>query len=99
MTGKEAWDIIQDKINPLEHPEYNNAEMAEAFCLCYIAFKEYDKNHEPKKRCRDCKWLTGRYSVVGIECLNPQKYFRNKSTACFKYPHTPACKLYEEREN
>lgn len=45
MTGKEAWNIIQDKINPMEHPEFNNAEMAEAFCLCYIAFKEYDVNH------------------------------------------------------
>jgi hypothetical protein len=49
MKGKEAWNIIQDKINPMEHPEFNNKEMAEAFCLCYIALKEYDINHQKDK--------------------------------------------------
>lgn len=49
MTGKEAWNYIRDKIDPMKHHEYNNAEMAEAFCLCYIAFKEYDINHRKNK--------------------------------------------------
>ena len=102
MNGKEAWNLIQDKISPMENPEYNNSEMAEAFCLCYIALKEYDKNHDPNsiknKKCRDCKWLKGRYSIVGIECVNPSKNFRT-NTAMFKYPNTPACKFYEGKND
>ena len=41
MDGMKAWELIAPKINPMEHPEYNNAEMAEAFLVCYIALKEY----------------------------------------------------------
>ena len=46
------------------------------------------------QKCRDCKYLTGEKSTIGIECMNPDKRFRTK-TAHFKYPHTKACKLYE----
>lgn len=45
MTGKEAWNLIQPYIDPMVHSEFNNAEMAEAFCMVYIALKEYEKNH------------------------------------------------------
>lgn len=45
MTGKDAWDLIQPHINPMTHQQFNNKYMAEAFCMIYIALKEYDANH------------------------------------------------------
>lgn len=46
----DAWNLISPHINPMENPEFNNDKMAEAFCLMYIACKEYDKNHKSDKR-------------------------------------------------
>lgn len=48
MTGKDAWALIQPHINPMTHQQFNNKFMAEAFCMIYIALKEYDINHEGK---------------------------------------------------
>lgn len=40
MTAKEAWNLIEPYINPMNNPQFNNKEMSEAFILCYIAMKE-----------------------------------------------------------
>ena len=47
MTGLKAWELIAPIISPLEHPEFNNKEMAEAFITCYIALKELQSVEEP----------------------------------------------------
>ena len=48
MTGKEAWDLISPYINPMEHNEFNNKELSEAFIMIYIALKEYDERENSK---------------------------------------------------
>ena len=47
------------------------------------------------KKCRDCKYLKGKKSSVGIECINPNKVWRT-SVAMLKAPSTKACKAFEE---
>ena len=47
MTGLQAWELIAPIISPLEHAEFNNKEMAEAFLTCYMALKEFSKDDEP----------------------------------------------------
>lgn len=61
-------------------------------------------------RCGDCKWLKGRRSSVGIECLQPENQKRwnekeqqkikanerfTKVVARYKYPSHMACKKFE----
>lgn len=46
MTGMEVWNLIAPIISPMEHPEFNNKEMAEAFITCYIALKQFDPTEE-----------------------------------------------------
>lgn len=64
MTGKETWDLIQPVLDPMTHKEFNNEDMAEAFCMTYIALKEYDENHEddkknnPEKCCKNCEFIS-----------------------------------------
>ena len=48
MTGKEAWNLISPYINPMEHEEFNNKELSEAFITIYIALKEYDERENSK---------------------------------------------------
>ena len=48
MTAKEAWDIIHPYIDPMTHKELNTGEFGEAFCMVYIACKEYDKSHSKR---------------------------------------------------
>ena len=47
-------------------------------------------------KCKDCRYLSLEKCTIGRMCLNPSKRFRTK-TACWKYPTTPACKLFERR--
>lgn len=49
MTGSKAWDLIRPFIDPMTHEECNNADMAEAFCVVYIALKEYDMRWNNEK--------------------------------------------------
>lgn len=49
MTGKEAWDLISPYINPMNHQEFNNKEMSEAFITIYIALKEMDSRENNQK--------------------------------------------------
>ena len=70
---------------------------AEAEKLGYYITK---KRNNPKivgKKCGNCKFLTGEHSCIGIECQNPCREWRTK-TARFKYKHTPACRMFVERE-
>ena len=48
MTGMEAWNLIAPIISPMEHQEFNNKDMCEAFITCYIALKEYRDLQEPE---------------------------------------------------
>lgn len=65
-------------------------------------------------RCKECKYLTGRRSSVGIECIQPdnQKKWNKKQeerirnnayivtvTARFKQPSMRACKRFEPKED
>ena len=50
MTAREAWDIIQPYIDPMTHNELNTARFGEAFCMVYIACKEYDLSHSKEKK-------------------------------------------------
>ena len=100
MTGIEAFNKIKPYIDPMEHPEFNNKEMAEAFCMCFIAAQKYDRRHKEwrrYKKCKQCKWLTGEKKVIGIECMNPVKHFRSH-TAHYKQPTGLACKLFEPKK-
>ena len=44
-------------------------------------------------KCGQCKWLNGEKSSVGIECTNPEKHWRNR-TSKYHYNHTKACKMF-----
>lgn len=58
-------------------------------------------------KCKDCKWLTGRKNIRGVECMNPvlqekwngQKNMwmgeLRKDTARYKQRNAPACKKFE----
>ena len=51
-----------------------------------------------KPKCRECRYLAGDKSIIGIECINPKKeYTWRTSTANYKYPHTPSCKDFEPK--
>lgn len=85
--------------------------------------KELRAKCEPKPRsckptanyakCKDCKWLTGRRSKVGVECMQPdnqkkwaQQAELNKKSGAFytdvvakyKAPTAKACTKYEPKE-
>lgn len=59
-------------------------------------------------KCKDCKWLTGRKNIRGIECMNPvlQEKWNGaknlwmgelrKDTARYKQRNAPACKKFEK---
>lgn len=59
----------------------------------------YDRaRHEYKgDRCWHCKWLNGEKSVVGIECTNPGKNWKYR-TSKYKAPSAYACKKHFERK-
>ena len=48
MTGKEAWSLIKDHISPMQHEEFNNKRMSQAFITTYIALKEFDERNRQK---------------------------------------------------
>lgn len=54
------------------------------------------------KHCRDCKWLCGKKTSVGIECMNRnRRLVRHGKVGVnrIKYPSTPACKTgFEPKE-
>lgn len=64
---------------------------------------------EPK--CRDCKWLTGRKTIRGIECMNPKNQEKwnkaktlwmgelRKDSARYKQGSALACKKFEAKES
>lgn len=45
MTGKEARSLIKDHISPMQHEEFNNKRMSQAFITTYIALKEFDERN------------------------------------------------------
>ena len=63
-------------------------------------------------KCQDCKYWKGEKTIIGRECLNPQKqqiwkekeeryirlgYANTTVTAKYKYATAPACKCFEAR--
>lgn len=48
MSGKEAWSLIKDHISPMQHEEFNNKRMSQAFITTYIALKEFDERNKKK---------------------------------------------------
>lgn len=62
-------------------------------------------------RCRECKWLIGERTSVGIECMQPDNQkkwlqkeelrkskFYPKVVARYKHPSGKACKRFEQKE-
>lgn len=64
---------------------------------------------EPK--CRDCKWLTGKKNIRGIECMHPKNQEKwnkaktlwmgelRKDSARYKQGSALACKKFEAKES
>lgn len=62
-------------------------------------------------KCRDCKWLTGRKNIRGIECMNPKNQEKwnkaktlwmgelRKDSARYKQGSALACKKFEAKES
>lgn len=50
------------------------------------------------QKCRDCRYLVGKKTQIGVECMNPYKTFKT-STAHYKYPHAKACMKFESKES
>lgn len=48
-------------------------------------------------KCKDCVYLTGEKTQIGIMCMNPNKTFKT-STAHYKYPHAKACMKFKRKE-
>ena len=48
------------------------------------------------KKCKDCRWLKGEKSSVGIECTNPLKRWRSR-VAKYKQMSAKACKKFSPR--
>ena len=54
MSGMEAWELISPHISPMVHEKFNTPEMAQAFCVTYIALK----NYKPIKERMDGDWIS-----------------------------------------
>lgn len=61
-------------------------------------------NDEPIRRCRDCVFLYGQKTIIGIECMEPAlqwkwsgKYYRYRNTARYKYPSRKACRRFQPK--
>ena len=65
----------------------------------YITPYRASTRNSERHFCRDCKWLdTTEKCTIGYECVCPNKRFQTR-TAKWKYRHTPACRLFEEKES
>lgn len=51
-------------------------------------------------KCGDCKWLCGKQSTIGIECLHPDRPFlpNCSNVAHYKYKSSNACKRFEQKD-
>ena len=61
------------------------------------------KRRPEGKRCRDCRYLCGEKTVIGIECRNPMlqrkwsgAYYKDRLPQ-YKYPHQAACSKFQPR--
>ena len=62
-------------------------------------------------KCKDCKWLTGKKNIRGIECMNPKNQEKwnkaktlwmgelRKDSARYKQGSALACKKFEAKES
>ena len=57
------------------------------------------------RKCRDCRYLIGEKTTIGIECLErhnqwkwgPKRPNSRYRTARYKYPSRPACKHFQPK--
>lgn len=49
-------------------------------------------------KCKDCKYLCGKKTNIGIECLHPTRKFRTQ-LAHYKPPANKACLKFERKDN
>ena len=59
--------------------------------------KWYKMTHATYNKCGQCKWLNGEQRTVGIECTNPDKVWRHR-TSKYHYRSTKACKMFCPKE-
>ena len=62
-----------------------------------------------QNKCKDCKWLTGKKTKAGVECMNPENQSKwlkkmylwmgefRQPNARYKQPCAPACKKFEPK--
>lgn len=56
------------------------------------------KKRDPSKKCKDCRWLTGERSVIGIECQNPARANKWRTgISHIKHPTEPSCIDFEPK--
>lgn len=100
MTKAEAIDLLGRLIrycDPTECPHGDCDKCIEAINMAEEALKGNKMN-----KCEQCKWLAGKISSVGIECVNPNKMFRNTGSnevSHYKNLTTKACTKFEEGTN
>lgn len=49
-------------------------------------------------KCKDCKYLCGEKTNIGIECMHPTRKFRTR-LAHYKPPANKACLQFERKDN
>jgi transcriptional regulator with XRE-family HTH domain len=49
-------------------------------------------------KCKDCKYLCGKKTNIGIECMHPTRKFRTQ-LAHYKPPANKACLQFERKDN
>lgn len=64
--------------------------------MCRLMCDNYVPRRKPHK-CGECKWLSDEKCTIGYKCVNPGKRWRSR-TAMWKYKHTPACRMFEIKE-
>ena len=66
--------------------------------MCRLMCDNYIPRRKPHK-CGECKHLSNEKCSIGYRCVNPEKKLKWKSpTAMWKYKHTPACRMFELKE-
>lgn len=94
MTEKEsierAIETLKEEISGLncDNPFYQDVSLAINALKFKLAHTHTDKH------CRDCKWLCGDKSSVGIRCLSPKRKKLNRKGGAnnYKQPCCIACK-------
>lgn len=71
---------------------------AEAKRMGYKIIKVNPPRSAKYIKCKDCKYLCGKKTNIGIECMHPTRKFRTQ-LAHYKPPANKACLKFERKDN